>query len=377
MSKKRKQYSPQFKAKVALEAIRGDKTVPELASLYELHPTVINGWKRQLLELASLVFEKQGKGQMGKEDPTAEINELYRQIGQLKVERDFLGRQVSQTGVDHRKALVVPNHPKLTISTQCELLKLSRSTYYYQAQETSSEELMMLRLLDKQYLKTPFYGSRKMTKYLIEQGYEVNRKRVIRLMRKLGLQAVYPKKRTTIPNQSHKIYPYLLRDLAIAKSNQVWCTDITYLPVRKGHFYLVAIMDWFSRKTLSWRISNTMEVDFCLDALSEALSSYGKPEIFNSDQGSQFTSIEFTQRLKEMDVKISMDGRGRCHDNIFIERLWRSIKYELIYLFEFNDGNHLKQEVKKWFKWYNAERFHQALNYQTPDTVYWKSLKGN
>lgn len=236
---------------------------------------------------------------------------------------------------------------------------------------------MMLRLLDKQYLKTPFYGSRKMTKYLIEQGYEVNRKRVIRLMRKLGLQAVYPKKRTTIPNQSHKIYPYLLRDLAIAKSNQVWCTDITYLPVRKGHFYLVAIMDWFSRKTLSWRISNTMEVDFCLDALSEALSSYGKPEIFNSDQGSQFTSIEFTQRLKEMDVKISMDGRGRCHDNIFIERLWRSIKYELIYLFEFNDGNHLKQEVKKWFKWYNAERFHQALNYQTPDTVYWKSLKGN
>jgi len=180
---------------------------------------------------------------------------------------------------------------------------------------------MMLRRLDEQYLKTPFYGSRKMTKYLIEQGYEVNRKRVIRLMRKLGLQAVYPKKRTTIPNQSHKIYPYLLRDLAIASSNQVWCTDITYLPVRKGHFYLVAIMDWFSRKTLSWRISNTMEVDFCLDALSEALSSYGKPEIFNSDQGSQFTSIEFTQRLKEIDVKISRDGRGRCHDNIFIERL--------------------------------------------------------
>lgn len=234
----------------------------------------------------------------------------------------------------------------------------------------------MLRLLDQQYLKTPFYGSRKMTHSLKEEGYEVNRKRVMRLMKKLGLQTIYQKKRTTIPDKDHKIYPYLLRDIAIASSNQVWCTDITYLPVWRGHFYLVVIMDWYSRKVLSWRISNTMEVDFCVTALSEALSTYDQPEIFNSDQGSQFTSNKFTQILKEAGVKISMDGRGRCHDNIFIERLWRSLTYELIYLSEFKDGKHLKKEVKKWFQWYNEKRFHQALNYQTPDTVYWQSLKG-
>ncbi len=287
----------------------------------------------------------------------------------------FFSRQVSQTGVDPRKALVIPNHPTLTIQRQCQLLQLNRSTYYYQAKETSEEELMMLKLLDQQYMRTPFYGSRKMTHYLKEEGYEVNRKRVIRLMRKLGLMTIYQKKRTTIPHKDHKIYPYLLRGLAIATPNQVWCTDITYLPVWKGHFYLVVIMDWYSRKVLSWRISNTMEVDFCLEALSEALSTYGQPEIFNSDQGSQFTSTEFTQMLKEAGVKISMDGRGRCHDNIFVERLWRSLKYELIYLSEFKDGKHLKEEVKKWFQWYNEKRFHQALDYQTPDAVYWQSLR--
>jgi putative transposase len=213
-----------------------------------------------------------------------------------------------------------------------------------------------------------------MTIYLRSLGYAVNRKRVIRLMHQLGLQTIYAKKRTTIPNPDHKTYPYLLRGLDIIHSNQVWCTDITYLPMRTGHFYLVAIMDWYSRKVLSWRISNAMEVDFCLEALSEALLTYQKPEIFNSDQGSQFTANEFTKCLTEAKVKISMDGRGRCYDNIFIERLWRSIKYELIYLHEFNDGKHLKKEVKKWIEWYNTERFHQALDYQTPDAVYWQGL---
>ena len=176
----------------------------------------------------------------------------------------------------------------------------------------------------------------------------MNRKRVIRLMNKLGLQTIYPKRKTTVSNPNHQIYPYLLRELIIEKANQVWCTDITYLPVVQGHFYLVAIMDWFSRKVLSWRISNTMDVHFCKSALEEALLNYGKPEIFNSDQGSQFTSKEFTECLKEANVKISMDGRGRCHDNIFIERLWRSLKYELIYIYSFEKGKHLTDEVKKW-----------------------------
>jgi putative transposase len=238
----------------------------------------------------------------------------------------------------------------------------------------SEEELTLLRLLDEQYMKTPFYGSRKFTVFLRSMGYEVNRKRVIRLMRQLGLQAIYPKRRTTIVNPENRVYPYLLRDLSIERANHVWCTDITYLPTGKGHFYLVAIMDWYSRRVLAWKISNTMDVDFCKRALEEALLNYGKPEIFNSDQGSQFTSKEFTERLQKEKVKISMDGRGRCYDNIFIERLWRSLKYELIYIQEFENGKELTEEVNKWFNWYNKERPHQALDYQTPDEVYRQSL---
>jgi putative transposase len=232
--------------------------------------------------------------------------------------------------------------------------------------------LTLLRLLDQQYLETPFYGSRRMTVILRQQGYEVNRKRVQRLMRQLGIEALYPKPRLSQAHPEHQVYPYLLRELAVTQSNQVWCTDITYLPVLKGHFYLVAMMDWYSRKVLSWRISNTLDVSFCIEALQEAIANYGTPEIFNSDQGSQFTSIGFTACLKGVGVKISMDGRGRCFDNIFIERLWRSFKYELIYLMAFEDGIHLNKEVRRWFEWYNQKRPHQALNYRTPEVVYWE-----
>lgn len=270
--------------------------------------------------------------------------------------------------------MVEPQHPKLSVQKQCQLLGINRSSYYYQPKEVSEEELTLLRLLDEQYMKTPFYGSRKFTVFLRSQGYEVNRKRVIRLMRQLGLQAIYPRQRTTIVNPEHRVYPYLLRDLRIERANHVWCTDITYLPIGKGHFYLVAIMDWYSRRVLGWKISNTMDVDFCKRALEEALLNYGKPEIFNSDQGSQFTSKDFTERLQEEKVKISMDGRGRCYDNIFIERLWRSLKYELIYIQEFANGKELTEKVNKWFNWYNKERPHQALDYQTPDEVYYRSL---
>jgi putative transposase len=268
----------------------------------------------------------------------------------------------------------VTDHPSLSIVRQCELLDLSRSSFYYQAQAPSEEELILLRLIDEQYLKTPFYGSRKMTIHLRSLGYEINRKRVQRLMRQLGVEAIYPKPRLSQAHPEQQVYPYLLRGLAITAANQVWCTDITYLPVLKGHFYLVAIMDWYSRKVLSWRICNSLEVDFCLEALQEALVRYGKPEIFNTDQGSQFTSKAFTDCLKVAEIRISMDGRGRCHDNIFIERLWRSLKYELIYLMAFEDGIHLTQEVRKWFNWYNQERPHQALDYRTPEAVYWETV---
>jgi putative transposase len=231
----------------------------------------------------------------------------------------------------------------------------------------------LLRLLEQQYLETPFYGSRRMMLALREKGYSVNRKRVQRLMRQLGIEAIYPKPRLSQAAREHQVYPYLLRNLAITKANQVWCTDITYLPVLKGHFYLVAIMDWFSRQVLSWQVSNTLEVSFCIDALQAAIGRYGVPEIFNSDQGGQFTSNGFTRCLKSYGIEISMDGRGRCHDNIFIERLWRSVKYELIYLKAFEDGIHLNQEMRKWFDWYNQERPHQALGYKTPEAVYQES----
>lgn len=263
---------------------------------------------------------------------------------------------------------------ELSIKRQCELLSLRHSSYYYQAKSTSNEEIELLRLLDEQFLKTPCYGSRKMTVFLRESGYSVNRKRVQRLMRKLGIEALYPKPRLSQRNLEHKVYPYLLCNLSIEMSNQVWCTDITYLPVLKGYFYLVAIMDWYSRKVLSWRISNTLDVHFCIESLQEAFCNFGCPQIFNSDQGSQFTSNAFTQCLKDRGIKISMDGRGRYLDNIFIERLWRSLKYELIYIKAFEDGKHLQKEVKDWFHWYNTERPHQALDYQKPDQVYTKSL---
>lgn len=269
--------------------------------------------------------------------------------------------------------MVDAEHPNLSLVRQCELLGLSRSSLYYQSVGPSDEELAILRLMDEQYLKTPFYGSRRMVAYLAHHGHQVNRKRVQRLMRQLGLHAVYPQPKLSKRHPEHKVYPYLLRDVEIASVNQVWSTDITYLPVLKGHFYLVAVMDWFSRKVLSWQVSNTMDGAFCVNVLEEALLHYQKPMIFNSDQGAQFTATAFTQTLRQADVEISMDGRGRCYDNIFIERLWRSIKYELIYLKAFEDGKHLSREVTAWFHFYNRQRFHQSLNYRTPDEIYYES----
>lgn len=271
--------------------------------------------------------------------------------------------------------MVEVDHPELSIQKQCQLLHLNRSSYYYQAQEISQEDKELLRLIDQQYLETPFYGSRKITALLQQKGYTISRKKVQRLMRQLGLEVIYPKPKLSRKHPEHIIYPYLLKGVKLEAANQVWSTDITYLPVYKGHLYLVAMMDWYSRRVLSWRISNTMDVEFCVEALEEAKEVFGKPEIFNSDQGSQFTSERFTNCLKSEGIRISMDGRGRCHDNIFIERLWRSLKYELIYIQEFEDVKHLKMEVKKWFRWYNDERIHQALGYRTPKQVYCESLK--
>ncbi len=267
--------------------------------------------------------------------------------------------------------MVDPSGGKLSLSAQCRLLGINRSTLYYRSRGIKPDDLKLMRLIDEQYLKTPFYGSRSMAQHLRRLlKRRINRKRIQRLMRIMGLEAIYPKPKTSRPHPNHKVYPYLLRGKRIDRSNQVWAADITYIPMSRGFMYLVAVMDWHSRKVLSWRISNTLDADFCVEALSEALAIYGPPEIFNTDQGAQFTSRAFTDLLKSHDVQISMDGRGRVQDNIFIERLWWTVKYQYLYLRSFDNGSQLRQGLTRWFRFYNQERSHQSLDDRTPDEVY-------
>jgi putative transposase len=265
--------------------------------------------------------------------------------------------------------LVDRDHPELSVRRQCELLGVNRSGLYYEPQGESEENLRFMRLIDEQYTRAPFYGSRKMTEWLVTLDYAVNRKRIRRLMEVMGLEAVYPKPKLSQPGEGHKIYPYLLRGVAVEHINQVWSTDITYIRMAQGFVYLVAVMDWFSRYVLSWSLSLTLEVDFCVEALRSALRR-GRPEIFNSDQGSQFTSEKFTAELAAKDIAISMDGRGRCMDNIFIERLWRSLKYEEVYLKDYASVTEARTGLERYFRFYNQERLHQSLDYRTPAAIY-------
>jgi putative transposase len=261
-------------------------------------------------------------------------------------------------------------HKSLSIARQCQLVSISRSRFYYQPSGETELNLTLMRLIDEQHLRTPYYGARQMARHLRREGYVVGRKRIRRLMQKMGLCVVYQKPRTSIPAADHEIHPYLLRDLVIDRPNQVWCTDITYIPMRRGFMYLVAVMDWASRKILSWRLSNTMDVEFCIEALEEAIKKHGRPEIFNTDQGSQFTSSRFTRILKEAKIKISMDGKGRWMDNVFIERLWRSLKYECVYLRAFETGAEARNGIGEWVEFYCARRPHTALAGLTPDEAY-------
>jgi len=262
-------------------------------------------------------------------------------------------------------------HKDLSIRRQCTLLSLSRSSLYYTRQPENQDNLELMRLIDEEYTAMPFYGIRRMTAWLNRQGYWVNHKRVRRLMRLMGLMAIYPKPKTSQANRKHKVYPYLLKGLKINKSNQVWATDITYIPMKQGFVYLVAIMDWHSRYVLSHRISTSLETDFCVEALEEALSKYPAPDIFNTDQGCQFTSDAWVQRLKAAGVQISMDGKGRYLDNIFVERLWRTVKYEDIYLKRYETVRQVKNGLREYFQLYNQKRLHQTLGYKTPAEVFY------
>jgi putative transposase len=269
-----------------------------------------------------------------------------------------------------RKSLLDRRHRVLSMRRQCALIGVARSGVYRASKPANDNDAALKRRIDELFTKWPFYGSRRMTLSLREDGVKINRKRVRRLMREMGIEALGPKPNTSKPAPGHKIYPYLLRDMKIERPNQVWCADITYLPLGRGFLYLVAVMDWAGRAVLSWRLSNTMDASFCIGALEEALARFGKPEIFNTDQGSQFTSVAFTGVLEKVGIRISMDGRGRWMDNVFIERLWRSLKYEDLHLKGYTDGFETKIGIGRWIAFYNEQRFHSALANRTPMTVW-------
>jgi putative transposase len=274
-----------------------------------------------------------------------------------------------------RKTLIRKEHSALSLTRQCKLLKISRSSLYYTPVGINAETLKLMNEIDRVFTKYPFFGSRQIAAYLPRNGFQTGRHRVRRLMGIMGLQAIFKGPNTSKKHPQHPIYPYLLRKLPIKRANHVWCSDITYIPVRHGFLYLIAIMDWATRKVLSWRLSNTLDASFCVEALNEAIARYGKPEIMNTDQGSQFTGSDWITILSDAKIKISMDGRGRYLDNIFIERLWRSLKQEAVYLHELQDGFQAKRVIDNWMDFYNAERPHTALDKRTPDAAYFDSMK--
>jgi len=368
MPRKRRSFTASFKAKVALEALKNQKTISEIAQKHKLHPTQINLWKKQLLEGADEIFEDGRAKKSAPPEDQPRTEDLYEQIGRLKVQLEWIKKKWPKTLRDARRRIDYDNE-SLSIREQCRLLGIHRSSLYYQPHPETPENLGLMKLIDQEHLRRPSRGSRQMVDFLEGKGYRVNRKRIQRSMRKMGIESVAPKKRTTLSSSSNPKYPYLLRGLEIVRPNQVWYSDITYIPMKNGFMYLVAVMDWYSRNVLSWRVSNSMDVDFCMDALRDSLSEK-TPEIFNTDQGSQFTSKEFTSELKSNGVAISMDGKGRAIDNVKIERLWRTLKYEEIYLKEYRDGAALTKGLKAYFKYYCQERQHQSLDGKTPAEVY-------
>ena len=366
MSVKRRVHSAAFKGKVALEALKELKPINVLASQYEIQPNQISTWKKQLKESVSEIFSrKRGKA---KEDTRKAEKRLYEEIGRLKMELDWLKKK-SEPYSDPID-LIESNDNSISIQRQCDLLGISRSRYYYKPAVESELNLKLMRVIDEIYTDCPFYGSRRMVIELERRFFRVNRKRVQRLMRLMEIEAIYPKPKLSQRNSEHKVYPYLLRNILIDRPNQVWSTDITYIPMQDGFMYLTAVIDWYSRYILSWRISNTLDNDFCIEALNDALSQ-GLPDIFNTDQGVQFTSKKFTKRLTDVDVKISMDGKGRALDNIFVERFWRTVKYENIYLKDYRNGKELYHGLEEYFSFYNTQRPHQSLGYRVPEYIHY------
>jgi putative transposase len=385
MSVKRKTYSADFKAKLVLEVLEGEKTINEIASTYGVIPLSLRNWKKQFLENISLAFDKSTVVKEYKDEIETlqkSNDELAKKVGNLTIEKDFLeGKLVSLASSKERKHLV-DSKLNMSLNKQCKLLHVSKSVLYYKPTKpfSSGNDLKVLDAINNIYSDFPSYGSRRIHAQLLRDGYSVGKKFVKKAMKYMGIEALYPKPKTTTANKEHYKYPYLLKDfrdyagrVIIEKTNQVWSTDITYIKLEKGFVYLAAIIDWHSKKILSWKLSNTMDIYLVTSVLKEALALYPKPEIFNTDQGSQYTAKAHIDILKKHDIKISMDGKGRATDNICIERFWRSIKYEEIYLNEYKNIKSLNRAIEKYINTYNRKRLHSAIGYKTPNEVYYQA----
>jgi putative transposase len=386
MSTKRKRYSADFKAKLVLKAIEGDKTINEIASEYEIIPKNLINWKQHFLENMSLAFDKSSVVKEYKEE-IENLNktkdELAKKVGNLTIEKDFLeGKLVSLASSKERQVLVDVKH-NLSLNKQCKLLHVNKSSLYYKPTKpfSSSRDIGILDAINNIYSDFPSYGYRRIYKQLQRDGYNVGKKFVKKAMKYMGIEALYPKPNTTIPNKAHYKYEYFLKEfrnyagqVVIDSINKVWSTDITYIKLEKGFVYLAAVIDWHSKKILSWQLSNTMDISLVTGVLKDALALYPKPEIFNTDQGSQYTSKAHTDILKKHNIKISMDGKGRATDNICIERFWRTIKYEEIYLNEYKNIKKLKKAIERYMHSYNAKRLHSAIGYKTPNEVYYQAV---
>ena len=389
MSVKRKSYSADFKAKLVLEVLEGEKTINEIASAYEVLPVSLKNWKKQFLENMSLAFDKSTVVKEYKDEIESlqkSNDELAKKVGNLIVDKDFLeGKLVSLASLSERKTLV-DTKLDISLNKQCQLLHVSKSSLYYNPTKPFSggSDLRLLDAINNIYSDFPSYGSRRIHAQLLRDGFNVGKKFVTKAMKYMGIEALYTKPKTTTANKEHYKYPYLLKDfrdyagrVIIEQSNQVWSTDITYIKLEKGFVYLAAIIDWHSKKILSWKLSNTMDISLVTRVLNEALAFYPKPEIFNTDQGSQYTAKAHVNILKKHDIKISMDGKGRATDNICIERFWRSIKYEEIYLNEYKNIKALNRAIEKYMNLYNSKRLHSALGYKTPNEIYYKAVNNS
>ena len=381
MSRKRRTFSAEFKTKVVLELLSDEMTVAQVASKYEITAKSLADWKKQFLANASLAFDVAGATQSYKdeiEELKEENDALAKKLGRTTIERDWAVGKLKSLDLSNKKDLVDSKLNEIPMTRQCELIDLNRSTLYYEAKPIQEYDIKVMKRLDEIYTDiSSTYGYRFMHQQLLQDGFIIGVNKVNRLMNQMGIQAIFPRKRrlTSVKNQQHKIYPYLLRDVEITNVNQVWSGDITYIPIKGGHMYLAAIIDWHSKSVLSWKLSSMMDTALATDVLKDAIEKYGTPDIFNTDQGSQYTSFEHTNILKQHKIKISMNGKGRSIDNIAIERFFRTLKYDEIYITEYSSISELRNGINRYMNFYNHERFHSALGYDKPMNVYLRGVE--